>query len=110
MEQLMIDLVGKYAIVLIPILLGFLASFAIEAMLHYTPEWLTLKYVILIFSVLEAVPVFFAFPHILTSLVDEIEIFFTTVFFSITFYYAFGRTFVQFVLKKVTEKAENKIQ
>lgn len=106
MEQLILDLGGKYAILLIPVLISFFASFAIEAILHYTPEWLKLRYVILIVSVLEGLTCFFSFNKILLNLSDKLWVFSGSITFSIVFYYAFGKQIVQLVLSKIESKID----
>jgi len=106
MENFLINIAGKYAILLIPVLTGFFAAFIMEATMYYTPKWFTMKYVVLIISILISIPMAFAFPRLLPLTSDKIVIGITSVALSVIFHYSFGKKMVRLIIKKIEKKVE----
>lgn len=110
MEQLILDISTKWAFLLVPVFAGLFCSFVIEAVLHYTPEALTLKWVILIVTFPIAVLMVWGTPTINPLAFDKVLSGLLSIAFSIAGYYAFGKRIVQLILSFVEKKIGEKTQ
>jgi branched-subunit amino acid permease len=110
MEDLLIDITGKWAILAIPILAAIIMSLAIESIDQLTPTWNKYWYTFLIVAIIIGVGLTFLFPKTINTVEDIIIIALVNVIFSIVFSKVAGRKFILWVIEKATEKAKGKLE